>query len=172
MKPLLRVFSYVDKFHEFVAKTTAWLILVLIFTMTYEVASRYLFNNPTVWSYDLSYFLSSLFLMFGMAYTMSIKGHVNIDIFYGNFSPRVKAACDVGFALLLFFPLWYLIIATMIPHVQFSINMNEKSSFGSWFPIIWPYKLWILTGLILLFIQGIVEFSRDLIWLIKGGERP
>lgn len=172
LKPLLQVFNYVDKFHEFVAKITSWLILILIFTMTFEVGSRYLFGNPTIWSYDLSYFLSSLFLMFGMAYTLSIKGHVNIDIFYGSFPPRVKATFDIVFALLLFFPMWYLIIELMIPHVVFSIDMNERSSFGSWFPIIWPYKLWILTGLIMLFIQGLVEFIRDMIWLIKGGERP
>lgn len=172
MKPLLQVFSYIDKFHEFVAKMTAWLIIVLIFTMTFEVGSRYLFSNPTIWSYDLSYFLSSLFLMFGMAYTLSVKGHVNIDIFYARFTPRVKAGFDIAFALLLFFPLWFLIIKLMIPHFQFSFNMNEKSSFGSWFPIIWPFKLWILLGLIMLLVQGIVEFLRDVLWLIKGGERP
>lgn len=172
MKQLLQVFSFVNKFHEYVAKVSSWLILVLVFTMTYEVIARYGFNSPTIWSYDLSYFLSSMFIMFGLAYTLSIKGHVNIDIFYGRFSPRVKAACDIIFALFLFFPMWILIIKAMIPHVQFSFNMNEKSSFGSWLPIIWPYKIWILVGLIMLLIQGIVEFLRDIIWLVKGGERP
>jgi TRAP-type mannitol/chloroaromatic compound transport system permease small subunit len=172
LKQLLAVFGIVDKMNEFIAKLFSWSIVVLVLTMTYEVIMRYGFNKPTAWNFDMAYFLSSILLMAGMAYTMKIKGHVNIDIFYGNFPQRVKALLDIIFALILFFPMWYLIIKVMFPNVIFSYNMAERSTWGMWLPIIWPFKGWVLIGTIMLLVQGIVEFLRDVIWVIKGGERP
>jgi len=165
-------FNAVDKVNEFFAKLFAWALFLLVLTMTYEVVSRYGFGRPTLWSYDVSYFLSSLMVMMGMAYTLRIKGHVRIDIFYNKFSARLKALTDVIFTLIFFFPLLYLMIAAMIPHVMFSWAQEERSWVGTWLPIIYPYKTWVTVGAVLLFVQGTVEFLRDLYVVITGGDRP
>jgi len=166
------VFRAVDRINEFLAKLFSWAMYLLVFTMVYEVISRYGFGRPTIWSYDVSYFLSSLVVMIGLAYTLSIKGHVRIDIFYHKFSSRMKALADVIFTLAFFFPLLYLLMSAMIPHVMFSWAQGERSWIGTWLPIIYPFKTWVMVGFGLLLIQGTVEFLRDLYVLITGGERP
>ena len=172
MRILKLIFSAVDKANEFLAKLFAWAMFLLVLTMTFEVVSRYGFGKPTLWSYDMSYFLSSLVVMMGMAYTMRIKGHVNIDILYNRLSPRMKAAADVIFALILFFPLWYLITQAMFAHVRFAWAMKERSWVGTWLPVVYPYKTWVAVGIVMLFAQGCVEFIRNLYVAITGGERP
>ncbi|KKM11159.1 hypothetical protein SY88_09965 [Clostridiales bacterium PH28_bin88] len=172
MSVLNTVLGAIDKTNEWLAKIASWSMVLLVFTMTYEVVSRYVFRAPTIWSYDMSYFLSSIMLMFGMAYTLKVKGHVNIDIFYGRLSGRGKAVLDVIFALLLFFPLWVLMVKAMIPHVIFAWKMHEKSWVGTWLPAVYPFKTWVTVGTITLLLQGTAEFIRDLTVAVTGGERP
>lgn len=161
---------FVDKFNEIIAKSASWLIILLLITIGYEVVARYVFNSPTIWSYEMTYFISSLLVMMGMAYTLKIKGHVGIDILIDKFPVKVKAILFVIFSLLFFFPMWLLILKVMIPNVISSFTSNEKSWVGSWLPIIWPFKAWIMMGLAMLFLQGVVEFIRNIAIIRTGGE--
>lgn len=172
MKSLLRALSYIDKFNEYVAKISAWLIFPVLFIMSYEVFRRKGLNDPTIWSHEMSYFLCSCMLMFGMAYVLRIKGHISIDILYEKFTPRVKAAFDVVFFIIFFVPMWYIGLKLMVYYLIESYVGQEKDYWGCWFPLLWPLKTWTLIGSIMLVIQGIAEFIKDTIWLVKGGERP
>ena len=160
----------IDRLNEYVAKASALLILILLSTIGYEVIARYVFNSPTIWSYEVTYFLSSFLIVMGMGYTLKKKGHVGVDIVLNAFSLKARAAFSIVFSLLFFFPMLFLIIKMMIPNVLFSFASNEKSWVGSWLPIIWPFKSWILAGLVLLFLQGIVELIRDIATLWSGRE--
>lgn len=171
MKQFELIGKMIDRLSEIVAKAASWSIVVLVCTMTYEVIARYVAGKPTVWSYEMTYFLSSFMVIMAMAYTMKTRGHVCIDIIINRFSPRSRSVLYVVFALIFFFPMWILIIMDMIPHVIFSYNNDERSWVGSWLPPIWPFKLWILMGTILMLIQGVVEFGRDVICAVKGVDR-
>ncbi len=160
----------IDKLNECIAKASAWLILILLSAIGYEVVARYVFNSPTIWSYEVTYFLSSFLIVMGMGYTLKRKGHVGVDILVNVFPMRARAALSIIFSLIFFFPMLFLIIKMMIPNVLFSFTSNEKSWVGSWLPIIWPFKSWILAGLVLLFLQGIVELIRDIAKLWSGRE--
>lgn len=170
MKLIKGFCRFVDKFNEMMAKLASWLIILLLGTIGYEVVARYVFNKPTIWSYEMTYFISSLLVMMGMAYTLKIKGHVGIDILINKLPVRVQASLFVFFSILFFFPMWFLILKIMIPNVVASFISNEKSWVGSWLPIIWPFKAWTLMGLLMLFFQGIVEFIRNIAIIRTGGE--
>lgn len=170
LKPVRSFCLIVDKINEIIAKSAAWLIIPLIITIGYEVVARYIFNSPTIWSYEMTYFISSLLIMMSMAYTFKIKGHVGIDILINKFPVRVQAFLFVLFSLVFFFPMWFLILKVMIPNVIFAFNSNEKSWVGSWLPVIWPFKAWIVTGLVMLFLQGVVEVIRNIEIIRTGRE--
>lgn len=163
-----KIMNSIEKANEFIGKITSWLVLVLIITVSYEVIARYLFDSPTIWSYEMSYFISSFFVIKGMAYTMQAKGHVAVDVIYNKFSPRTQNILYVMFALLFFFPMWGMIIRHMIPHVIAVYQSGEKSWVGSWLPPIWPFKTWILVGTFMLLLQGIIEFIKNLKGAIRG----
>ncbi|MDX9873012.1 MAG: TRAP transporter small permease subunit [Clostridia bacterium] len=172
MKTLLKALDRLDRFNEYVAKTTAWLLFPVLFIMTIEVIRRKFLNNPSIWSHEMSYFLCSAMLMLGMAYVFKIKGNVTIDIFYAKFSPRVKAAFDCFFFLVFFVPMWYFALQLMVGYLIRSYLISERDYWGIWFPLLWPLKAWTLAGSIMLVLQAVAEFIRDAICLVKGGERP
>ena len=47
----------IDKFSKGVGNIVCWILVPLIFAMTYEVFARKLFPAPTEWAYDISRFL-------------------------------------------------------------------------------------------------------------------
>ena len=136
--------------------------------MGYEVFMRYLLNAPTKWAFDISYMLGGTFFLVGASYTLWMKGHVRIDIFYSRFSPRNQALIDVIFALIFFFPLWVGLFCKLIPYVYMSWQLGERSLESYWRPPIYPFKTVIPIGVFLLLLQGIAEFIRSLFMLIKG----
>ncbi|MEG9295921.1 TRAP transporter small permease subunit [Mangrovibacillus sp. Mu-81] len=168
MEYFKKICGGIESFNEKVAKISAWAVIVLILVITYEVVSRYVFNHSNGWSYEVSYFLSSFLIMMAMAYTLQIKSHVNIDIFYNKFSKKTQLILSIIFTLVFFFPMWFLLIKVMMPNVLHSFETGERSSYGSWLPLIWPFKAWILAGVILLVVQGILDFLNDIIRLVKG----
>ena len=47
----------IDKFSKWIGNIVCWILMPLIFAMTYEVLARKLFLAPTIWAYDISRFL-------------------------------------------------------------------------------------------------------------------
>jgi len=172
LKSILKGISFIDRVNEYFAKTAAWLFFPVILIMSYEVLRRKGFNNSTIWSHEMSYFLCSLMLMFGMAYVLKIKGHISIDILYGRINSKGKAILDIFSFIVFFVPLWFFGLKLMSYYLIKSYVFQERDYWGCWFPLLWPLKAWTFLGAILLVLQGFAEFIRDIICLIKGGERP
>ena len=54
----------IDKFSKIVGSIVCWILMPLIFAMTYEVLARKLILAPTIWAYDISRFLyGALFML-------------------------------------------------------------------------------------------------------------
>src|SRR6266545_2326408 len=71
-----RLLYVVDALSAAFGKTFGWCILILTFTTSYEVFSRYMFGAPTDWAFDASYMLYGALFMMGGAYALSRNGHV------------------------------------------------------------------------------------------------
>jgi len=169
MAALKLLIKVIDTFNEKIAKTFSFFIFLLIATLTYEVIARYGFDSPTQWSFDATYFICSLILVLGLAYTWQIGGHVSVDLITIKLSRRANAALRVFFIVTLFFFCWFNIFRVMIPHLQNSWMLKERSMTG-FMPPIYPYKIWIFGGVAMLVMQGVVEFLKELYVLITGEE--
>ena len=55
----------IDKFSKWIGNIVCWILMPLIFAMTYEVLARKLFLAPTIWAYDISRFLYGALFMLG-----------------------------------------------------------------------------------------------------------
>ena len=88
---LLRTIRAIDRFSEWSGKAVAWLILPLVFGLTYEAIARYLFNAPTLWAFDLSYMLYGAIFMLGAHYTLLKGAHIRTDMLWDSSrrAPRV-----------------------------------------------------------------------------------
>ena len=164
-----RLLRVIDSISEWSGKTVSWLVLVLTVMLGYEIVMRYVFNAPTKWAFDLSYMVGGSYFMLGEAYTLLKKRHVRIDIFYVRFSPRKQALVDVIFYVLFFFPLWGGLLYALIPYVYLSWAIGERSMQGYWMPILYPFKTVMPVAVSLFLLQGVADFLRSVLLLIKGG---
>jgi len=66
------------------------LIVIMIFTATYGVARRYLFNSPEPYSYEIS----TMFLLFSFVFAISAVGRLNrnirVDFISGHLAERAQ----------------------------------------------------------------------------------
>lgn len=166
---LKKIVYAIDNFTGMIAKAVSYLTFLLVLTLTYEVISRYVFDSPTQWSFDATYFLSSLFLSLGMAYTWWSGGHVSVDLITCKLPKRVAALIYVCLLLVFFFVCWGNILAVMIPHVQASWALKERAMTG-FLPPIYPYKTWILISVVLFLIQAVSQLIKQLHIMITGEE--
>jgi TRAP-type mannitol/chloroaromatic compound transport system permease small subunit len=118
------------------------------------------------------------FLLFGVMYTLGgallyqIDGHVRVDVFYSNWSPRGRAGADLVLA-----PIFYVFILGMLfSGWNFFAQALDQNVVPSWiaqgynFDIsatewqipYWPIKFAIPLGAFLVALIGASRFVKDL----------
>lgn len=162
-----RIFAFVDGLSTWVARLAALAVIALMLTLTFEVVMRYGLNAPTAWSFDVSYFLSSFFVMMGAAYTLKQNGHVRVDLIYSRLQERLRAALDAVLMLVLFVPFWSLLLYAMWPNIMQSFRTAERAAVGTWQPPIYPFKTWVFLAVCLLLLQGIVVAMRNVMIALR-----
>lgn len=159
-----RVINICDSITEWFGKLASWLILLLIFSLVYEVISRHVFNKPTIWSYDISYMLGGTAAFFGIAWVHKKQTHVRVDLIYEKLSDKNKAILDLLLTTILFLPL--MIIAFMNSFEAAVISWDRlETAPGAWRPPLYPLKTVIPIVLFLLILQGFADFLRSILKL-------
>lgn len=167
---LLSISETIDSISRWSGKGVAWLVLPNVLALVYEVIARYLLQRPTIWSYEVTYFLYGTHFLIGAAYVLLMKGHIRIDVVYMHLSPRGRAIIDILGYLILFFPVIIVLVYAGAEFTIQSFQMGEKSGSSPWRPYLYPYKAVLVISFILLLLQGLSEFLRSLNILLKGKE--
>ena len=89
---LLATIRIIDSFTDRTGTIIAWLSVPLVLAVAYEVIARYLFNAPTIWSFDATYMLYGTIFMLGAAYALHKGAHIRTDFFWEKFSARTRRA--------------------------------------------------------------------------------
>lgn len=94
----------IESLNIWIGRAFGWCILILTFSVAYEVFVRYALNSPTVWAFDMMVQMyGALFLMAG-PYALAQDTHVRADVVYRFLSPRWQARLDLTLYLIFFFP--------------------------------------------------------------------
>ena len=161
----------IDRISTFVGHAFSWLIVSLTFMITWEVVSRYAFDNPHPWAFDvMSMMYGSVFMMAG-AYTLSKNGHVRGDVLYGFFSPRVQASLDLLLYFLFFIPGVFALAWAGYNFAGDAWAINEHSNVTADGPPVYPFKTVLPLAGAFLLLQGFVEIIRCIV-CIQQGEWP
>lgn len=144
---------------------TAWLVAPLILATVYDVAARYLFNQPTQWAYEIGYMTMGAHALLGMAYTLRESGHIRIDAFSQFFSESTKAVIDlVGYVVFLL-PCLIWMTWSLWGYWMTSYMTSEHSGQSAWNPYIWPFKLVFFVAFVLLVLQIFAEIIKAILYL-------
>jgi len=166
MKPLKVCLHLIDRVNEWVAKALSWVVILIMAATVYEVIRRYVFNSPTQWVFEFNYLIHGPYFLLLGAYTLAVRGHVNVDIVYARFSVRGRAVIDLLTAPFLFFFLammfWF--------GGKFALNAvaYRETLSSAWAPPIYPIKLVIPLAAGLVILQGLAKFIRDLHLALTG----
>ena len=161
----------IDKFSKWIGSVVCWILMPLIFAMTYEVLARKLFLAPTIWAYDISRFLYGALFMLGAGYALSRGVHIRADFLYRNFKVKNQGLIDFWLYLLFYFQGLIVFLYMTFGFVLESIQRGERGMDTTWMPYMWPIKTCLLIGIIFLLIQGFSEILKSY-WAAKKGEWP
>ena len=161
----------IDKFSKWVGNVVCWILMPLIFAMTYEVLARKLFHSPTIWAYDISRFLYGALFMLGAGYALSRGVHIRADFLYRNFKTKNQGLIDFWLYLIFYFPGLIVFLYMTIGYVGESIQRGERGMDTTWMPYMWPIKTCLLIGIIFLLVQGVSELFKSY-WAAKKGKWP
>lgn len=153
--------SGITRFNLFIGRWVAYLIFVIFLLLIFEVVMRYIFSAPTSWTNELGQMLFGLYVVLAGGYVMAHRGHVNVDLLYSAFPRRVQAGVDI-FTSCMFF-LFTAALLYFGSSMAWESVQSMETSYSAWNPPIWPIKLAIPIGTVLLLLQGIAKLLEDIV---------
>ena len=161
MPKAIRIFvRSVDATNRVVGKVTMYLVFVMIGLLLYEPISRTIFDKPLIWSMEMSQFTMAAYWLLGGGYSMMLKGHVRMDLLYGRWSEKKKATVDAFTCLFLIFYLVFLLYGAY-SSIEYAVMYGQKNR-SAWAPYMAPIKIIMGTGVLLMLLQTVATFFKDL----------
>src|SRR4051812_26735439 len=159
---LIKAVRIIDKFTDTTGVWIAWLNIPLVLAVSYEVAARYVFDAPTIWSFDVTYMLYGTIFMLGSAYALHKGAHIRTDFFYEKWTAKTRGMVDSISYVVFFFPSLIMLLAASGNEAFYAYSIMETSEQTPWRPILWPYKSVVPVTCVLLMFQGISETIKSI----------
>jgi TRAP-type mannitol/chloroaromatic compound transport system permease small subunit len=167
MRALEIIVARIERTSQQVGKIGAWLGLILILSIGFEVVMRYIFRAPTLWSFDVSYMLGGSMYVMGLAWVLRDEGNVRVDIISTRFPAKVQIYINLILTILLFFPMAIFLFKISLERTIHSWRILEKASYTVWYPAIYPLRTLVCLAILLWLLQGFATFYRN-IQKLKG----
>jgi len=160
LKPkLAQIANAISRLSLWAGRLAAFLVMPLVVAMVYEVVSRYLFDAPTQWAFEISYMLMGSIFLLGMSYALSIDAHVNVDFMHDILPKRWTAIIDA----IAYFVLTGFFIFLTIALAQSALRAfetGEGSGLSAWNPKIWPYRVIYVLGMTMMIFQSFAKILQ------------
>lgn len=164
MSFLLSLSRFIDALNEKIGHGVSWALLAAVLICSGNAVVRYLFNMSSNGWLEIQWYLFGAIFLLATSYTLRRNEHVRIDVIVGHFSKRTQVWIDlIGFILFLM-PATLLILYYAVPYAWISLQNQEMSSNAGGL-IVWPAKLMIPVGFVLLALQGISEIIKRIGYL-------
>ncbi len=160
MPKVIRLYvRYVDAVNRVLGSWVMYLALAMMGLLLFASITRYVFNVPFVWIIEMSQFLMAAYYILGGGYSLQADAHVRMDVLYERWKPRTRAFMD---SITVFFLVFYLafMVRGGIASSAYSIKYNQ-TNYSAWAPPMAPIKIIMTVGIILMLLQAIAIFFRD-----------
>lgn len=164
MRILLRLSGLIDALNERVGHLSYWLILVAVLISAGNATVRHMFDRSSNAWLEIQWYLFSAVFLFCAGYALLHNQHVRIDVISGRMSKRARAWIDILGTLFFLLPMAIAIMWMSWPVFVQSYQLNEASSNAGGL-IVWPARLMVPVGFLLLSLQGISELIKRIAFL-------
>jgi TRAP-type mannitol/chloroaromatic compound transport system permease small subunit len=159
MSSLLSLSKYIDALNERIGLGISWALLLAVLICSGNAIVRYSFNISSNAWLEIQWYLFGAIFLLASSYTLRRNEHVRIDVIVGRFSKRTQAWVDVFGFIFFLLPATLLILYFAVPFAMESVRNQEVSSNAGGL-IVWPAKILIPIGFLLLTLQGISELIK------------
>jgi TRAP-type mannitol/chloroaromatic compound transport system permease small subunit len=149
----------VDRVGRLVGRATMYMIFAMIGVLLYSSISKAFFL-PALWTVEFAQFMMVAYFLLGGAYSLQMGSHVRMDLLYGVWSPRRKAAVD-SVTIILLIAFLILLLWGGVSSTTYAIEYGERS-YSAWRPYMWPIKVVMVFGIVLMLLQAIAQFFKDI----------
>ncbi|MGP8305460.1 TRAP transporter small permease subunit [Vibrio sp. YIC-376] len=160
-----------------ITKISEWFSLLFVVTVIisfYEVASRYLFDSPTMWVHETASFIGGSLFVIGGAYALATDKHVRVVLLYDSVSQETKRYLNIFhhlagllFSGLLIYAAWQTVANSWFAPWG---GLRLETSGSAWNP---PFpallKGVILITVCLMFIQFVLHLINEIKQLKEEG---
>lgn len=171
MNLLSRISTAIETLSEWSGRVAAWLVLVMIGVVVFDVLNRVIFRNGSVALQEFEWHLFAIIFLVGSAYTLKHDAHVRLEMFYQNFSDRTRAWIDLFGTVFFLFPLCLVIISSSWPFIYSAYHFSESSPDPGGLPFRFLIKTAIPLGFFLLVLQGLAIIIKNLQFLMTDNRR-
>ena len=159
MSLLARYVRVVEALGYGIGRFAMLLLFALMAVLLYGVIGR-AGSAPPIWTDEMSQFLLLGYFLLGGAYALQLGSAVRMDLLYTRWSDRTRAAVDAVTILTLLFYLGVLLWGG-VESTQYAIETGERRR-GLWRPYMWPVKVMMVIGIVLMILQCTAFLIRDL----------
>ena len=159
-KVVILYVRYIDKANKAVGKFSMYLVFAMMGILLFESISRTIFDLPHIWVVETAQFIMAAYYLLGGGYSMILDGHVRMDLLYGRWSAKKQALADALTATLLIFYMVFLLNGG-ISSVKYAVKYGQVN-YTPWGPPLAPIKIIMAIGIVLMLLQVIATFFKDL----------
>ena len=150
----------IDRLTAAVGRAVTWCLIAMVLVQVTVVLMRYVLGLGSIWLAEAIVYAHATLFMAAAAWTLQRGGHVRVDIFYADASPRTRAIVDLVGALLLLLPFCGVLAWVSLPYVARSWSILERSREASGLPLVFLLKTLIPAFALLMALQGVAQAIR------------
>ncbi|MGH8515130.1 MAG: TRAP transporter small permease subunit [Gammaproteobacteria bacterium] len=163
---LLAISSTIDRVTALLGRSVMWLILLAILVSAANAIVRKAFDISSNAWLELQWYLFGWAFLVAASYTLQRNEHIRIDIISNALSKRVRNWIDILGHIFMLLPFTVLMVYLSWPFFFRTWRSDEMSGSAGGL-IIWPGRLAILVGFVLLLLQAISELIKR-IAILRG----
>ena len=156
---LIAFVKIIDAVNYRIGRLSMYLLFVLSGVLLWSIIAK-AFGRPPLWTQEMAQFTMVSYFVMGGAYSLQLGANVRMDLLYGRWSPRKRAAVDAVtvFAMIFFLGV---ILWGGIESTAYAFEIGERSR-SVWRPYLAPVKIIICLGVFLMILQSIAFLIRDI----------
>lgn len=165
MNALLKLSRRIDAMTERVGQAALWLVLVVVLISAGNAVMRYTIGYSSNAFLEIQWYLFGLIFLSCSGYTLLRNAHVRIDLISGRFSKRGQAWIDIFGLIFFLMPMAVAILVLSWPVFVNAFQTSEMSNSPGGL-IVWPARLMIPVGFLLLILQALSELIKRIGFLL------
>lgn len=156
----------IERFSILTGRFLSLLCVLMMLSLSLVVVLRYGFNLGFVALQESVTYLHASIFMLGVAYTFQQDGHVRVDIFYRDFSPRTKAWVNSLGGIVFLLPLCAFFLLSSWQFVEQAWLIRESSAEPGGIPAVFLLKTLIPLMAVCLGLQCLADILKNGLFLM------